>query len=156
METITLKVEKSDIYEEVGTTTDYTGSKLVSEEDKDVRDRILTTEEDLATLGRFWDETAAAASDKLKAMLRQEINDDEKYEVVLEVSRSFDKELVPSIESSLRSFFILTISGKWFLFANKGEADGYVSRGMEMMEDIRRKLYSRMRPKSPRKRDLPG
>lgn len=152
METITLNVSRADVYAEVDKTTDYTGAKLTTSEDG-ARDRIIATNEDLKTLSRFWDETCAVANERLKEMFAGgSLPSDEDYSVTLQVSVAFDKELTPSVEASLRSFFITSITGKWYVFANKGEAKDYFSEAGELIEDVRRKLYSRKRPVSPRKK----
>lgn len=152
METITLNIRRSDVYTEVDKTTDYTGAKL-NANDNGARDRIAATEDDLKTLSRFWEETCSAANGSLKEMLvGSSLPSDEDYSVTLQVSVAFDKELTPSVEASLRSFFIVSITGKWYVFANKGEAKDYFAEAGELIEDVRRKLYSRKRPVSPRRK----
>lgn len=72
------------------------------------------------------------------------------YEAKIEVSKAFDKELTASVESTMRSFFIASIIGQWFKFANKGEASDYFSQGAELMDSVERLLYSRKRPTLPK------
>lgn len=144
----------NDVYEEVAKTTDYTGSKLV-EGDKGARDRILAADEDLEELGRFWEESILATNESLKEMLVSgttilpDGSNNTCYEIVLEVSKSFDKMLTESVRLTLRSFFIMSIIGQWFKFANKGEAQDYFLKGAELMETARRLLYSRRKPTLP-------
>ena len=71
------------------------------------------------------------------------------YEAVIEVSKSFDKMLTASVQSTLRSFFIASIIGQWFKFANKGEAKDYFTQAADMMESAERLLYSRRKPTRP-------
>lgn len=71
------------------------------------------------------------------------------YEAVIEVSKSFDKVLTASVQSTLRSFFIASIIGQWFKFANKGEAKDYFVQADNMMETAERLLYSRRKPTRP-------
>lgn len=177
METITIQIFQDEVYEEVAKATDYTGSKLI-DGDESARDRILAADEDLVELSRFWEESVLATNENLKEMLvsgstrliRQPIvfetilssyqSDDAKvlpqetlgktgYEAVIEVSKSFDKMLTPSVQSTLRSFFIASIIGQWFKFANKGEAKDYFAQAAEMMESAERILYSRRKPTRP-------
>lgn len=171
METITIKIFQNDVYEEVAKATDYIGSKSTGGDD-DARDRILAADEDLADLGRFWEESVLATNENLKEMLvsgktthidtlipadqrpvvtttRSEISTKTVYEAVIEVSKSFDKTLSASVESTLRSFFIASIIGQWFKFANKGEAQDYFTQAAEMMEAAERLLYSRKKPTRP-------
>lgn len=71
------------------------------------------------------------------------------YEAVLEVSKSFDKELTSNVQSAIRNFFITSIIGQWFKFANKGEASDYFKQAGEMMDGAERLLYSRKKPTRP-------
>ena len=74
------------------------------------------------------------------------------YEAVLEVSKSFDKELTASVQSALQNFFIASIIGQWFKFANKGEASDYFKQAGEWMNGAERLLYSRKKPTRPSKK----
>lgn len=152
METITLTIRRSDVYTEVDKTTDYTGAKM-NESEEGARDRIVATEDDLKTLSRFWEETCATANERLKEMfVSGSLPTAEDYSATLQVSVAFDKGLTPSVEASLRSFFIVSITGKWYVFANKGEAKDYFAEAGALIEDVRRKLYSRKGPISPRRK----
>jgi hypothetical protein len=152
METITIQIFQDDVYEEVAKATDYTGSKLIDSDDT-ARDRILAADDDLAELSRFWVEAALATNENLKEMLvsgrTKEILGKTGYEAVIEVSKSFDKMLTASVQSTLRSFFIASIIGQWFKFANKGEAKDYFTQAADMMESAERLLYSRRKPTRP-------
>lgn len=173
METITIQIFKDDVYEEVAKATDYTGAKLIDGDEK-ARDRILATDSELSDLGRFWEEAVLATNERLKQMLisgttklvmvplaaseKKEIAErtmppirprKPAYEAELEVSKSFDKELTANVQSALRNFFITSIIGHWFKFANKGEATDYFKQASEMMDGAERLLYSRKRPTRP-------
>jgi len=182
METITVRIFQDDVYEEVAKATDYTGAKLI-DGDEDARNRILAADDDLAELGRFWEESVLATNENFKEMLvsgktktiSRELNpitpvspnlpdtvtqasppiiivpvDRTGYEAVIEVSKSFDKTLTASVQSTLRSFFIASIIGQWFKFANKGEAKDYFVQASDMMETAERLLYSRRKPTLPK------
>lgn len=154
MGTITLKVKRQEVYDEVDKTTDYTGAKLI-EKDGGARDRIVATQTDLKELSRFWEETCVTANERLKEMYESgSLPTAEEYSATLNVSVAFDKALVPSIEATLKSFFIMMITGKWYVFANKGEAGSYFTEAASLIEDVRRKLYSRKMIRSPRKKTL--
>lgn len=174
METITIQIFQDDVYEEVAKATDYTGSKLIDGDDG-ARDRILAADDDLAELSRFWEESVLATNENLKEMLvsgktkritatlnpidpvqgttsepaTQAVIGKIGYEAVIEVSKSFDKVLTASVQSTLRSFFIASIIGQWFKFANKGEAKDYFTQAADMMETAERLLYSRRKPTRP-------
>ena len=156
---------------------------------------ILASDDDLAGLGRFWEETISACNESLKEMLvsgKTKLVDAYKidditfqpiyrpsvdvtpiahdgntatsalppaaaypvvrktaYDAVIEVSKSFDKTLTGSVQSTLRSYFISSIIGQWFKFANKGEAKDYFMQAAELMEATERLLYSRRKPTRP-------
>ena len=157
MEAITIQVFKDDVYEEVAKATDYTGAKLIDGDEK-ARDRILATDNELSDLGRFWEQSVLATNERLKEMVvsgtTKEVEEDEEkktaYVAVLEVSKSFEKELTPNVQSALRNFFITSIIGQWFKFANKGEATDYFTQASDMMNGAERLLYSRKRPPRPK------
>lgn len=156
MEIITLTVDREDVYTEVDKTTDYTGSKLI-DKDSTARDRVVATQTDLKELSRFWDEACVTVNERLKEMfVSGSLPGEQDYCVTLQVSVAYDKGLTPSVEATLRSFFITLITGKWYVFANKGEAASYFTEAASLMEDIRRKLYFRKMIKSPRKKKEPG
>ena len=127
METIAVQVNKKVVYEEVAKATDYTGSKLL-DNDEHARDRILATDEDLAEIGRFWDEAMLVVNERLKTMLVSGVSDVGSYKATIEVSKAFDKELTGSVESTLQNFFITSIIGQWFRYTNKAEAEGYLKQ----------------------------
>ena len=149
METIAVQVNKKGVYEEVAKATDYTGSKLLDGDER-ARDRILATDEDLAEIGRFWDEAMLVVNERLKTMLVSGISVGDSYKATIEVSKAFDKELTGSVESTLQNFFITSIIGQWFRYTNKAEADGYLKQSIDFLDAVERLLYSRKRPKVPR------
>lgn len=152
METIKITIFRDDVYEEVAKATDYTGSKLIDGDDG-ARDRIMAADADLADLGRFWDEAISSSNESLKEMLvsgePKSIEGKTVYEAIIEVSKSFDKTLTSSVQSTLRSYFISAIIGQWFKFANKGEAKDYFMQAAELMDATERLLYSRRKPTRP-------
>ena len=153
MATITLNINRDDVYREVDKTTDYTGSKLL-DGDENARDRIQASEHDMKNLSRFWEEACATTNERLKEMVESSsLPSDDDYFVTLKVSVAYDTVLTPSVEATLRTFFITFITGKWYVFTNKGETKDYMAQASDLMEDIRRKLYSRKMIRSPRHRN---
>lgn len=148
METITITIDKASVFDEVAKATDYTGSKLPGD-DQEARDRILMSDADQADLGRFWEESAMAVNETFKQMLLSGSTDSTSYTARLEVSKSFDTALTSSVESTIKSYFIASIIGQWFKFANKGEASEYFSQAAEQLLAAERLLYSRKKPTIP-------
>lgn len=148
METIVLEVVKEEVYREVAKATDYIGSKML-DSDENARERILAGDEDLSELGRMWDETALALSERFKGLLQSESISNGRYRAKLEVSRNFEMSLARNVEASIKSFFIASIIAQWFKYTNKGEAADYFAQAGEMLMSAERLLYSRRRPRRP-------
>lgn len=148
MASITLNVNKADVWSEVAKTSGYTGDKM-TDTDKNAYERILITDEDQKSLQRFWEEAVAVANDQLKEMLEMASPMNSDYNVTLNVSRSYDTVLNASVQAALTSYFISAIVGRWYKFSNKSEADSYLSEAANMMDDVLRKLFSRKRPRRP-------
>ena len=156
MAEITLKVAKSEVWDEVAKTTAYTGDKMIGEESDGAYERILITDEDQKVLQRFWEEASAVANEQLKEMLTASSAMTNDYNVKLHVSNAYDTILNSSVEAALRSYFIAAIVARWCKFANKSEQDNYANEAAAMMEDVRRKLYSRKRPRRPNRENNPN
>lgn len=71
------------------------------------------------------------------------------YELRLDVSKSFDSALLPSMKLSLFSFFVQNIVAKWYTYTNKGEAGGYADKAITLLDDIHRKAMYKKRPTRP-------
>ncbi len=148
MATITITVNRAEVWDEVAKATGYTGSKL-SDKDQNAYDRILLTDSDRKDLDRFWEETMTEANTQLKEMIEEESGSAGDYIVTLHVSRMYDQTLNRSVQSALTSYFVAAITARWFKWANKDEADSYFHDAATILEEALRKLYSRKRPQRP-------
>lgn len=147
MKKLILSVNKADVYNEVAKTTSYTGAKM--ENDATAYTRIFTTEEDKDILERFWNESKNSVAGDLKKLLNEEKEENGTYTLTLEVSSSFDDNLIASMQRSLFSFFVMSIVSKWYIFTNKKEAESYATSALWDMEDVMRKAYYKKRPTRP-------
>lgn len=147
MKKLILSVNKADVYNEVAKTTSYTGAKM--ENDATAYTRIFTTEEDKDILERFWNESKNSVAGDLKKLLNEEKEENGTYTLTLEVSSSFDDNLIASMQRSLFSFFVMSIVSKWYIFTNKKEAESYATSALGDMEDVMRKAYYKKRPTRP-------
>lgn len=145
MTDVTLTVDKNKVYDEVAKTTSYTGAKMQG--DDKAYERIFTTDEDQQMLERFWTEASNAATEQFKPFLESNLSDSSCYKVQLELSSSFETQLQASIETSLFSFFVAVIVGKWYKFTNKSEAESYTNEAVGMIEDVMQKIYFKKKPK---------
>lgn len=143
---VRLRISKESVYEEVARTSSYTGAKM---DDENAYERIFTTDEDKAMLERFWSECKIVICNSLKKVLLSEEETDGIYDLYLELSNSFEENLVGSMQRSLFSFFVMNIAGKWYTFTNKEEATGYATEAATYMDDIMRKAYFKKKPVRP-------
>ncbi|MCQ2220007.1 MAG: hypothetical protein MJZ12_01365 [Prevotella sp.] len=144
MKQITINVVKSAVYNEVAKTTSYAGAKKVG--DEGAYDRIFTTDEDQEMLERFWKEAASGATDTLKKWISENEEGDE-YRLLLHVADGYDIGLTSSIETSLFSYFVNFIIGKWYLIVNAQESERYVTDAAGAMDDVMSKIFHRKKPK---------
>ena len=152
MHEITLTINKAHVYDEVAKVTSYAGKKMTGEEG--AYERIFTTDEDRQVLERFWIEACNAATEQFKQFIEsvssqpesRDIDLTRDYVVVLSLSSAFDVALADGMQSSLFSYFVSYIAGRWFKFTNKAEAESYGADALGMMGDVVRKLWHRKKP----------
>lgn len=144
---ISFNIEQAKVYDEVSQTTSYTGKKM--DEDTTAFDRISTVEEDQSQLKRFWDECRAEIAQMFMRMLSEEKFEGGIYTLTLDVSAAFDTALQPSMQLSLFSYFVQSITAKWYVFTNKKEAGEYADRATALLEDVREKAFFKKNPKRP-------
>lgn len=146
---IRVSISKGDVMREVAVTTAYTGVKM--DGDEGAQERIATVDEDECHLERFWDESRAELCQELMGLVAEEglRGDGGCYELRLEVSRSFDEALLPSMRVSLLSYFVHSIVAKWYIYTNKGEAGDYADKASTVLEDIHRKAVYKRKPTRP-------
>ena len=74
---------------------------------------------------------------------------DDVYSLRLEVSKSFDEALLPSMKLSLMSYFVQGIAAKWYVYTNKSEAGEYADKARLLLDDIHRKAVYKKKPTRP-------
>jgi hypothetical protein len=170
---ITLTISKEDVMKEVATTTAYTGAKM--DTDATAHDRISTVDEDESQLDRFWDECRSDLCQELIGMVTFEGETTGRviggtilplataatseaaqaaivtphYELRLDVSKSFDSALLPSMKVSLFNYFVMGIAAKWYVYTNKQEAGDYADKAATLLDDIHRKAVYKKKPTRP-------
>lgn len=73
----------------------------------------------------------------------------QRYELRLDVSKSFDRALLPSMGVSLFSYFVQSIAAKWYVYTNKEEAGAYADKAQTLLDDIHRKAVYKKKPTRP-------
>lgn len=160
--------------QEIAVTTAYTGGKMI-DNDENALHRISTVDEDENHLERFWEESRADICQELIGLVTFEgmvdsivkpVDPDNPvlqssttilppitlkphYELRLDVSKSFDEALLPSMKLSLRSFFVHNIVAKWYVYTNKTEAGDYADKAATLLDDIHRKAVYKKKPTRP-------
>lgn len=157
---ITLSIQKEDVMKEIAVTTAYTGGK----KDEEALHRISTVDEDEAHLERFWEESRADLCQELIGLVTFEgmvnnittkpidpptLQTFQHYELRLDVSKSFDEALLPSMQLSLFSYFVHSIVAKWYIYTNKDEAGDYADKASTLLDDIHRKAVYKKKPTRP-------
>ena len=145
---ITLSVSKQQVLDEVAKTTAYSGAKM--KDDESAYSRIFTKKSDRDMLERFWNEAEVSVCEALKRFLVEEREEEGAYLLRLCLSESFDASLVGAMAKELKSYFVMSITGKWFAFTNKGEAGEYSSTASGLLEGLRKKVLYKKRPTRPR------
>lgn len=153
MNSISLSVNKANVYDEVAKTTSYAGQKMM-DGDATAYERIFTTDADRLLLERFWVETCNAVTEQLKPFITKidaqpishGIDLTRNYNVTLELSSAFDVSLTEAIETSLFSFFVASIVSKWYALSNKSETEGMVAEAVGMLDSVMKKIYYRKKP----------
>lgn len=148
MPSITLTVNKTDVWNEVAKTSGYTGDKM-TDADENAYERILITDEDQKSLQRFWIDAVAVANGHLKELIERSSPMNSDYNITLHLPKNYNQELNSSVQEALTSYFISAIVGRWYKFSNKKEAENYFSEAANMMDNVLRMLYSRKRPRRP-------
>lgn len=134
--------------QEVAVTTAYTGGKMI-DDDEHAPERISTVDEDENHLERFWEESRADICQELIGLVTFEGMTGTDYTLRVNVSKSFDDALLPSMKLSLRSFFVHNIVAKWYVYTNKGEAGDYADKAATLLDDVHRKTVYKKRPTRP-------
>ena len=147
MKNIVFSINKKEVYQEIAQTTSYTGAKMIG--DKEAYDRISIIDEDESQLERFLCESCASAVEALKKFVTKEDQASDIFTIELELSPSFDDELVKSMQKELFSYFVMSVTSKWYAFTNKEEAGDYSDAALSFLEGVRRKAYYKRKPTRP-------
>lgn len=147
-----ITVNKKKVYDEVAKSTSYTGAKMAG--DELAYERIFTTDEDQLMLERFWMECCNDATNEFRPFITSVTEQGDSgvislgnnYTATLALPSSFDENLIPSMQNSLFSYFVNSISGKWYKMTNKEEYESYLRDAQTNLLDVRSKLYYRKKP----------
>ena len=145
---ITLTISQTNVLNEVAQTTGYSGAKMIG--DDAAFERINTVDKDENELKRFWDESRAEVAKAFARLLSSESMNGTNYNLILNVSAAFDNSLTASMQLGLFSYFVQSITAKWYVYTNKNEAAMFAQRADALLDEVREKAYFKKKPTRPR------
>lgn len=146
MANFTLTITKSDIYEEVAKTTAYIGAKNKLEDGKSAFDQVFVTDADLKMIERFFNESLEALRNVLKRFISGCSGADGTITWQLEMPSRFDDNLLESIKSSVNSFLVNSIIGKWCEITANDKVKEYADNAAALLLDIKEKAFFKKKP----------
>lgn len=141
--TINISVIQEEVLDEVAKTTAYIGSKKVVQREG-AYDRIFVTTEDKQMLERFYNEGCNAVTNLSRRFVTSVGEGD--YTLTLSVSNRFDGTLTSSIQSSIGSFLVNYILGKWCEIVDGDSAKKYSDAAAALLQDIKEKVFFKTKP----------
>lgn len=146
MANFTLTITKSDIYEEVAKTTAYIGAKNKLEDGKSAFDQVFVTDADLTMIERFFNESLDALRNVLKRFISGGSGVDGTITWQLEMPSRFDENLLESIKSSVNSFLVNSIIGKWCEITANDKVKEYADNAAALLLDVKDKAFFKKKP----------
>lgn len=176
---VTFDINKDEVYTEVAQTSSYTGAKMdddanayerifTTDEDKSQLDRFWN--ESCVTFCEVMKRylvsdtpiTQTSAVTPMSEPFHPSIPDIPSviipihpfgevtgHRFNMELSKSFDTALLPSMRQELFSYFVMNITAKWYGFTNKKEATEYADAAASLLEGVHRKACFKRKPQRP-------
>lgn len=142
MQNVTLTISKEEVMNEVAQTTSYVGQKAP---DENAYARIFTTDEDRSKLERFWKDACSEATALFKPYI-DSVTVSTTYSVTLGMSSGYDTNLNNTMQSSLFSFFVESITAEWLKFMGMDNVALHTANATAALQNVREKFYYRKKP----------
>ena len=146
MADLVITIKRSDVYEEVAKTTAYIGAKNKLEDGKSAFDQVFVTDADLTMIERFFNESLDALRNVLKRFISDVSGVDGTITWQLEMPIRFDDNLLSSINSSVNSFLVNSIIGKWCEITANDKVKEYSDNAAALLLDIKEKAFFKKKP----------
>ena len=146
MADLVITIKRSDVYEEVAKTTAYIGAKNKLEDGKSEFDQVFVTDADLTMIERFFNESMDALRNVLKRFISDVSVVDGIITWQLEMPSRFDDNLLSSINSSVNSFLVNSIIGKWCEITANDKVKEYADNAAALLLDIKEKAFFKKKP----------
>ena len=78
-----------------------------------------------------------------------EIDNDDQLVLVFKMPLNYNVASVDSLGDGIHSYLVNTAIAEWFTITNKEDAEAYVAYSAISLENVKRALYKRIRPKRP-------
>lgn len=154
MKLLTLQIENTRLFDEVSRLTSYLGAKqalgMGKEEKRDPGahfDRIAVVDADKALLIRFASEAVSSLAERLKAMVTAMSVTDEKVNLSLQLSDSYDERLSRSVETNFASYLISAVTARWLTLCDSEKVGKWESESYRLLDEIMATIYHRNPPR---------
>lgn len=153
METITITIDKQEVYDEVGRMSAYLGQRRSTAEDASAFDRIELTASDDELLGSYWGEAVGVLCLRLERYLVAKVDgqlatdtEGEGLKLGLAVSSRFNKGMKDTLPSSVKSYIASYILQRWCNVSSPADAEYYAGLAAGFMTEVVGKVCSKTRP----------
>lgn len=158
--TYNIQIGKARVMDEVRKTTEYIGSKSVSEQDPGAYERITAVDANREQLDRYWTEACDGATRALAHWVESvrsqslthhpEIGSDRDYLVKLAMPTNWDNAYLPVVNETLLSYLVNSIVAKWLLIVQPDQASAYATLAAGGELQLGQMMLYRKRP-TPRR-----
>ena len=141
MKIIHIKIDKSNIFADVGLSSAYIEAK----EDA-AKNRIATMEQDEALLKRLWSETCGEVTEKLRTFITASEISDEEISLTLELSGSYEDAQTPTVISDIKAALVAGITARWFRYTYPDRSAEWSSESTRLLDRAFSHLCHRKKP----------
>ena len=147
MQTIEIKITRSDVMNDEALRTSYIGSKMQAA-DSDAYRRVFAADADQQLLAKFWDEACAEASLLLDHWLTDQgaVATPQDYRVQLGMTDNWNTAYLPSVKEALKSFLVNSILTRWLMVAHRPDAEAYAALATGAARQVTQLMLVRKRP----------
>lgn len=144
MKNVKIIIEKTKILEDVRMQTAYAGAK--SGDDKGIFLKVAALRSDDELLTGFWRGLCGRITDVLKDFNLVADISDQRMEISLELSGSYDETLTPSVASDIESAIASGVTARWFSITCPEKVAEYEALAEGKIRSFVGKLCHRKRP----------
>lgn len=158
--TYNIQISKARVFDEVAKTTEYIGSKAVSDQDPGAYERIAAIDANREQLDRYWTEACNGATRAMSHWVTSvrsqalthhpEIGNDRDYLMALAMPTNWDNAYLPVVEETLLSYLVNSIVAQWLQIVQPAQASAYAAMASGGERLLGQMMLYRKRP-TPRR-----